>query len=401
MKPKTVKIAGVSLAVVAITVILLLVLGGKSRKTVHLAPVASLPTLKVPVSQPKPVTFDWPEYGRVSSHTQNLNVGPRPPFRTLWQAHDTSLLEFSPVIAGSYLYQIDNQGYVSARSAKTGDLIWQIRIGSLAAAAPAYSQGRLYVVMLSGQVAALNAQTGKVIWSWQSGSRIESSPVLDNQGNIYFGSQSGTLYSVNQQGQIRWKENTDGALKGSPSLAYGNVYIGSYGGTIYSFKQTTGQPVWQTTPGGQFYATATIINHMVIAGNIDGTVYAFDSGNGRLIWQYNTGSYVYGAAAESGHGNLATVIVGSYNGWLYCLWVANGQIRWQRHLGGAISGATTVIDNVVYVADIRISKTLGYNVLNGKSLFSYPSGGFDAAVSDGQTIYLSNWNTLTALTPKN
>ena len=85
-----------------------------------------------------------------------------------------------------------------------------MKLGTLAAASPACGDGSIYAVLLArdngmnaGRVVALDARNGRTRWSRKLPSRAESSPLIDH-GRVYFGSDDGTVYSLNaRDGSLR------------------------------------------------------------------------------------------------------------------------------------------------------------------------------------------------------
>lgn len=61
----------------------------------------------------------------------------------------------------------------------------------------------------------------------------ESTAVLDENGNLYFGSHSGNFYSFDKAGNIRWTFTTKEKIYSSPLLAEGKVYFAGGDGFFY------------------------------------------------------------------------------------------------------------------------------------------------------------------------
>jgi outer membrane protein assembly factor BamB len=86
----------------------------------------------------------------------------------------------------------------------------------------------------------------------------------------------------------------------SPTVYQGNVYFGSENGTFYDLNETTGAVVWSqfigqqpklTCPARSFVATATVApdptsgNPTVYEAAPDGYLYAWNAANGALLWR--------------------------------------------------------------------------------------------------------------------
>jgi outer membrane protein assembly factor BamB len=139
----------------------------------------------------------------------------------------------------------------------------------------------------------------------------------------------------------------------------------------------------------------------VYIGNTDGNIYAFSAKDGSLAWRTATGGYVYSSAAVAQvPGGKPTVYVGSYDGTLYALDAQTGSKRWTYAEGGKISGAPTVIGDIVYYSNLGLKRTTGLDAITGKKIFSRHEGAYNAAVSDGKTIYMVGYVTVGAYKPK-
>jgi outer membrane protein assembly factor BamB len=375
---------------------------GKKKKGKRVDPLAS---------------FVWGDYGYTKDRRRYLPASfkVRPPFRRVWGRHDTSLLEFTPILVGKTLYEINNQGYVEALTKARGKLIWRKKLGTLAAASPGWGGGRIYVSFLSrpgssaGRVAAMRPRDGKVLWKRDLPSRTESSPLYID-GTVYFGSEGGTIYAVSARtGKTRWTYQAAGAVKAALSSANGKLYFGDYGGRVYALGVRDGHLVWRSTThgtrfgfgSGNFYSTPSIAFGRVFIGNTDGSMYSFAADSGRLAWSHGTGSYVYASPGVAQvPGGQPTVYFGSYDGNFYAVDARTGATRWTYRSGGRISGAPTIVGNVVYFSDSGERTTTALNAVSGRKLWEFHKGAFNPVISDGRTIFLTGHSTQYAFLPK-
>ena len=68
---------------------------------------------------------------------------------------------------------------------------------------------------------------GNFRWSFQAGDAIYSSPAIDEQKNLFFGSDDHHLYALNQNGSELWRYNTGAAIRSSPALfAESSIIVG-------------------------------------------------------------------------------------------------------------------------------------------------------------------------------
>lgn len=364
---------------------------------------------------PKEATFVWPFYGYTPDHHRYLAApaSVKPPFRRVWESKETALLEFPPVMSHERIFQLADDGILSAIDRKTGRRIWSRQLGALSASTPAIVGDTVYTTILArpsdgegGRIVALNAATGTIEWSRNLPSRSESSPIVAN-GKVMFGSEDGTVYALNaQSGQIVWTYKAAGAVKASPTLVDGVLYFGDYAGDVQAISERTGRRIWEAGSegaplgSGTFYSTAAYAYGRIYLGNTDGRIYAYNASNGELAWAVQTGAYVYASPSVAEVQGLGpTIFEGSYDGNFYALNARSGRIDWTYPAGGKISGSSTIVGKVVYFADLGTHSTTGLNTTTGQKVFSIDQGAFDPVISDGRLIYLSGYNTLFAFEP--
>ncbi len=78
---------------------------------------------------------------------------------------------------------------------------------------------------------------------------IRSQPTIYG-GNVFVGTQSGTIYSIDSQtGCVHWALETDAGIRTSVNIAaVGNKLLGFFGdgsGAVYAIDASTGTPVWK------------------------------------------------------------------------------------------------------------------------------------------------------------
>ena len=374
----------------------------------------------VPQANPKlptrgPERFSWPIYGYTKNHTRYFPAPADlvPPFRHVWERGGSALREFPPVLSENRIFQLTDDGTLSAVDKYDGKILWSQRLGALSASAPAVGGNTVYATVLAraqgseeGRVAAVNATNGHIRWSRNLPSRSESSPLLDH-GRIYFGSEDGTVYALQAStGRTIWTYHAGGAVKASPTLQGGVLYFGDYSGHVQAISERTGHRLWLAGSegalfgSGTFYSTAAVIYGRVYLGNTDGRVYAYDASSGRLDWAYQTGAYVYASPAATDAPRIGpTIYLGSYDGNFYALNARSGHVEWSYNANGKISGSATIIGDVVYFADLGTHRSYGLDISTGHVRFEIGTGSFDPVISDGKRIYLTGYTGLYDLAP--
>jgi outer membrane protein assembly factor BamB len=358
----------------------------------------------------------WPTFGFDPERSHVASARIRPPFRRLWTAGDSTLLEFPPAIAYGRLYVADGAGRLLAVSTKTGARAWTYHAHRCQAASPTvdeYKHGTVYEVFLNrrpckrkrptdGEVVAIEVGGGKVRWTRHIGAS-ETSPVVVGD-RLFVGDWQGYVYALDKRnGKIIWKARTNGPVKGGVAISGNRLYAGSYDGHLYAFNVRTGRRYWRASGQarlfghGQFYSTPAAAYGRVYIGSTDGKVYSFGATTGKLRWSHGTGGYVYGSPAIW----QERVYVGSYSHWFYAFDAATGDIKWKFKANGPISGSATVIDGVVYFATLtKHGRTYALNARTGKQLWSFPDGRYTPVVADAKHLYLLGYAKLYAFVPR-
>jgi outer membrane protein assembly factor BamB len=362
-----------------------------------------------------PERFSWPLYGYTANHARYYPAPAslRPPFRRVWAVGGSSLREFPPVLSENRIFQLTDNGMLTAVDKWDGQTLWSRDLGALSASTPAVGGDTVYATVLArapgseeGRIVALDVSSGAIRWSRNLPSRSESSPLL-NRGRLYFGSEDGTVYALDARtGQTVWTYHAAGAVKASPTLSGGVLYFGDYSGHVQAISERTGQRLWLASSegalfgSGTFYSTAAVVYGRVFLGNTDGRIYAYDARTGALDWAYQTGAYVYASPAVTNAPSLGpTIYLGSYDGNFYAINARTGHVDWSYDAGGKISGSATILGNVVYFSDLGTHTTYGLGISTGHVVFQIDTGAFDPVISDGRRVYLTGYSALYDLAP--
>ena len=117
--------------------------------------------------------------------------------------------------------------------------IFKTKVGGEIYSSTANKDGKLVVGSLDGKMYSFD-QKGKLRWSFNAYAPISSSPIIDKNNNVYFGTRAGKMYAVNlDSGHRVWSYKTSASnskvnLDASPLLTQSGYLInGSYSGYIY------------------------------------------------------------------------------------------------------------------------------------------------------------------------
>ncbi|MBH49432.1 MAG: hypothetical protein CMG69_01600, partial [Candidatus Marinimicrobia bacterium] len=192
----------------------------------------------------------------------------------------------------------------------------------------------------SGRSPINGTDQGTLVWSYETGGDVNSSPVVDDVGDVYFGSDDGSVYALSADGQLKWRYATGSGVAASPLVAsLDRLYVGSKSGVFYCFNRTTGDTIWTHQSGGEIYSSAVLnTTGRLFYGDLNGNLICLDSEFGSLYWQGSLGSDVYSSPALSPDGS--TVYVGAYNSKIYAMDVITGEEQW-NYLCSNISSVTS------------------------------------------------------------
>ncbi len=312
----------------------------------------------------------------------------------------------TPVIDNNKLYVGGADKRLYCLDAKNGNLIWQVEADDWIRSSPVVNENNIHFATISGRLYNVNNK-GKVEWEkkisthaiyadlvcsgeellitdsnlnlycfnnegekiWEksilssftnkegervftdqlSGGTFYQSKPTAAGGNLFFGTPSGFLYSVNAEtGNENWKFEMGGAISVGAALADGKVYAGQQGGErfFYCLDATTGELVWkQTVPGGWVWGSATVDDGMVYVPTVNGYAVCLDGETGHIVWMYPTAKSVPAEPAIDGD----LVYFGSWSRSLYAFDKKTGEIVWKASGIGLDSGTLIAENGKIYL----------------------------------------------------
>jgi outer membrane protein assembly factor BamB len=163
-----------------------------------------------------------------------------------WSYTARNDLDSGPVVGDDgtvYVASDDHRVYALDRN---GQLRWQADVGGYVRTPVGLGLDGNVLVPVFGphaRLVSLDAQTGEEQWTF-SVSRSEanelgvgSSPLVDRDGNIYFGADDDYLYAIDRRGDMRWIYQTGGNVDSDPILAADGVLIvGSDDGSVHALR---------------------------------------------------------------------------------------------------------------------------------------------------------------------
>jgi outer membrane protein assembly factor BamB len=215
-------------------------------------------------------------------------------------------------------------------------------------------------------------------WFFQSGKGIFSTPIIDSQGVIYFGSADHNFYAINPNGSEKWHFRTGEIIDSAAALPcdpHGTVLVPSGDGHLYQLDTEDGREIWRfdarqaprASYNNWFEANVTIgPDGTIYAGNTNFNYYAI-SPDGRLKWTYETGANAWSAAAFSADG---MIYWGSCDTFFHAV-TTDGKGKWKRRTLGFIAASAAVgMDGTVYVGSFD-SNFYAFDPLTGRTRWKF------------------------------
>ncbi|HIE51574.1 MAG TPA: hypothetical protein EYP85_07415 [Armatimonadetes bacterium] len=250
----------------------------------------------------------------------------------VWEFPTQSAIRTSPTLAAGLLFVGTDSGDLFALRPEDGKLGWPI--GSAITTdnsrairtPPVVIEGVLYFAADDGKLYAVDSQTGEDIWprpmQFPHGletalcfvgrrlfftdrggvlhlidlarrqqlraltvGRVASPPVADEQ-YVYLVGDRRVMALTNRSFRLRWHQDLDGFVKGTPTLAHGNLYVTCTDGYVYAFVTRTGQLLWKQSVENGVLAPATVAGNDLYVGTEGGFVFCLNAATGEVKWKY-------------------------------------------------------------------------------------------------------------------
>ena len=273
----------------------------------------------------------------------------------------------------------------------------------------------------TGSAVGSGSATTNLLWIYTiPDDIITTAPVVDGQGNVYFGTSDNSLFAVATDGTLKWSYHTPDAVSATPALTYDEkIFFGTEGGQLYALNSDGTQAwVYDGALGSAIHAGVTVNrveNYTIYFGADDGTLYAVN-GDGTAKWQYAcpvpdeiTGTIMVG--------ELENIYFGGGCGTFYVLF-PDGTLAWSYNSGLADNrmAAAMATDGSIYFGtstrrfccvdppappDMPTSGTLRWEVIMPASVYSVPVIAPDGTVffgcDDGIIYSIDQHSTATTI----
>ena len=233
-------------------------------------------------------------------------------------------------------------------------------------------------------------------------SKIISSPLVF-ENNIIFSDNNGTIFNINQNGEINWKKNIYKKIYKKVyknlvfSIYQNNIYVADNIGFIYSIGLNNGKLVWIKNHGIPIKSNIKIYKNKIFLINQDNRILCFNTKNGSKIWDIRSvPSFIklqnFLSTAISKQGDVIAI---NSSGDLLKVNANNGKIAWSLNtLESTLAHATdffksseiVIIDDNIIVSSK--SSLFSYNLNTGYTNWKQEVSSIGAPIIDGKNIFI-------------
>lgn len=254
---------------------------------------------------------------------------------------------------------------VTAVDSISQDVIWRADGIDTVSSAPAVFDGRVFWgVTTAGNFFCSDAATGNELWRFHSSIGFNVSPVVDNQGIVYFNDRGANIYALLAvNGDEIWRVRFDDLCFCPLAMRPNELLISGRDTDLAGLKPASkGEPWvvdWVFPTGREVVGTPVVTENTVYFASSDRRLYAVDPVDGSEIWSFDTERVNVGSVALGHDGTIYTATEGGL-GVLYAV-SPRGDELWSLELAGRSSASPVVDGNgVIYICTRRSSPRGGW-----------------------------------------
>ena len=148
------------------------------------------------------------------------------------------------MIDGPFVVTISRDDHLYAFELN-GSEAWKISLpGQVLGSPVASTEHQLYFGAAMGQeghrtgcFVCLDTRTRQIVWRYETDAPIESTPVLGNDGLVYFGDNAGVVHAVDAGGRAVWTEQVPAAIRSAGAiLPNGRLMFGLDDGSLIALR---------------------------------------------------------------------------------------------------------------------------------------------------------------------
>jgi len=242
----------------------------------------------------------------------------------------------------------------------------------------------------SSKLHAIYRINGTEKWNYTTGDGVTTTPLVDINHIIYFGSWDDYFYAIYPNGTLKWSLDIGGNIEGgSASMYNGIIYQGTATGTngLYAIYADNGTEKWNFSSGNGITSTPLIHDDIVYFGCLDNKLYALYIDNGTEKWNYTTG----GDILDSPIFYNDNIYFGSVDKDYYSLYI-NGTKKWNYTKTGQIYASSIGNTGIIYLVGTDKNLTALYSN-NGTLKWSFLTSDYiynKPTIDKNEIIFVGN-----------
>ena len=198
---------------------------------------------------------------------------------------------------------------------------------------------------------------GTLKWRFSPDDVVQSTPAINDNGTLYFGSHDDYVYALYPNGTIKWRFKTGGWVHGSPTIGNnGIVYVVSDDDYLYALFPNNGTMKWKVKVGVMRASPSLDKNGNLYFGVSDGRIYSV-SPNGTIRWRFDLRDRDSVWGSTTAISDDGTVYVGNninydfLGGGEIIALNPDGSLKWRKIICNSVCESSPVIseDGVVYI----------------------------------------------------
>ena len=235
-------------------------------------------------------------------------------------------------------------------------------------------------------------------------SKITNTPLI-YKNNIFLSDDKGTIFNINEYGEINWKKNIYKKVykKIYKNLTFAiyenNIYIADNIGLVYAIASDSGKLIWIKNHGVPLKSKIKVFNNKIFLINQDNRLLSLSAKDGSKIWDIrSTSSFIksqnFLSLALSKQGD---VIASTSSGNLMKVNSANGNVDWSLNtLGDVLATDFFKSSDIVIINESIIFSNqqaiISYNLDNGYTNWRTKVSSIATPIVDGKNIFFVTEN---------
>ncbi len=257
----------------------------------------------------------------------------------------------SPAVREGLIFLGDIDGVCHCIEAATGKEKWKFKAEAEVDSSANFWQDKVLFASQDRNVYCLEATTGKLVWKYAIEDQIRCTPTVVGDRCFVAGCDSKLHIIDLLKGTSAAEVPIEAPTGVTPAVLGDHVFFGTEAGTLFSVNWKQAKVTWQTDDGtGQgFRSSPAVAEGMLVVGSRSKQVLALDPANGHELWTFTTKSRIDSSPVIAGE----RIIVGAADGRLYGLDRKTGTEVWQRQATGGFVGSAAVADGKIVIASDR------------------------------------------------